>query len=171
MVMMYSFIITNTNAQGVCGRNDIDIKNSNVEDINNNYKNSKSKMKAEFKLFKAFNRDYKNDKDVKWFVEPKIISATFTRDDIKNNVVYDSEGRWLRTVKTYNENKLNPVTREIVKSKYAHYEISEVLEIEDGETKCYFIYLEGDSTFKVVKIMDGEVHIYRQYKKQAYKGS
>ncbi len=116
---------------------------------------------------KAFNKDFKNDQDVKWFVEPAIISATFTRDDIKTNVLYDKKGNWLRTVKTYQENKMDPANRDIVKSRYYDDKITQVQEIKEGEMKFYLVYLENESSFKILSIVDGEMNIYQQYKKQS----
>lgn len=167
MGIIYSSIITNVNAQLIRGKNSTRTTNLNAESPNYNYKTSEKMRKAGFKSLKAFNRDFKNDRDVKWFAEPNIISATFTRDDIKTNVVYDNKGHWLRTVNTYQEKKMDRATRNIVKSKYFDDHITQVQEIKEGETKCYLVYLENESSFKIVTIVDGDMNIYKQYKKQS----
>ena len=165
VAVIYSAIITNADAQIIRGKNNISYRDLNVESTS--YKSSEKIRKAGFKSLKSFNRDFKNDRDVKWFSEPNITTATFTRDEIKTNVVYDNKGHWLRTVKTYQENKLDRSAREIVKSTYFDYHISQIQEIQEGGTKFYLVYLENQNSFKIVAIVDGEMNIYQEYKKQS----
>ena len=167
MGIIYSSIITNANAQLIRGNNNTRTIDLNAESNSNNYKSSEKIKKAGFKSLKAFNRDFKNDKDVKWFVEPNVISASFTKNDIKTDVVYDNKGRWLRTVKTYQENQMDHATRDIVKSKYYDDKITQVREINEGETKFYLVYLENADTFRIVSIVDCEMNVYEQFKKQS----
>lgn len=162
MGIIYSSIITDANAQLVRGKNNAAL---NAESAG--LTTSEKMNKAALKSFKAFNRDFKNDRDVKWFVEPNVVSVIFTRDAIKTNVVYDKKGHWLRTMKTYQENKMDAATRDIVKSKYYDDKITQVQEIEEGQTKCYLVYLENENSFKTVAIIDGEMNIYEQFKKQS----
>ncbi len=166
MGIIYSSIISPVNAQLIRGKNSSSSTGLNTG--NAAYSRSSAKVsKAGLKSLKAFNKDFKNDRDVKWFFEPNIISATFTRDDIKTNVIYDAKGHWVRTEKTYQENKMVRAIREIVKSKYFDDKITQVREIKEGETKCYFVYLENDKSFKIVTVVDGSMNIYEQFKKQS----
>ncbi len=165
--IIYSSVISNVNAQIFRGKNNARSNGINGANTGYNYESSEKMPKAGFKSLKAFNRDFKNDRDVKWFFEPNVISATFTRDDIKTNVVYDKKGHWLRTVKTYQENKMDRGTREVVKSKYFDDKITQVQEINEGQLKCYLVYLENESSFKTVSVVDGDMHIYEQFKKQS----
>ncbi len=162
-----SSIITNVNAQIFRGKNNARATDFNAESIDYNNKNSARLRNAELKLFKVFNRDFKVDHYVKWSFDPKIVTATFTTDNIITNVVYNSKGTWLRTEKTYYENEMDSVTRAIVKSKYFDDSITKVREIKEGDTTCYFIYLENAATFRIVTVVNGDMNIYEQYRKQS----
>ncbi|MEP7232298.1 MAG: hypothetical protein ABI691_18690 [Ginsengibacter sp.] len=162
-----SSIITNVNAQIFRGKNDARATDVAAESISHNTKSAARLRKAELKSFKVFNRDFKVDRYVKWSFDPKIFTATFTTNNISTNVVYNSKGTWLRTEKTYYENEMDSATRAIVKSKYFDDSITKVREIEEGETTCYFIYLENAATFKIVTVVNGGVNIYEQYTKQS----
>ena len=162
-----SSIITNVKAQIFRGKSNAGATDFTAESINYNNKNAAKLRNAELKSFKVFSRDFKVDRYVKWSFDPKIFTATFTKDNIRTNVVYNSKGTWLRTEKTYYENEMDSATRSIVKSKYFDDSITKVREIKEGKTTCYFIYLENASTCRIVTVVNSYMNIYEQYRKQS----
>src|ERR1700759_3682567 len=80
--------------------------------------------KAGFKAMKDIAARFKNASDPEWFVGNKIISASVIKDGIKNSVFYDKNGRWIETIKNYNESGMPVDVRELVKrSEYFDYNI------------------------------------------------
>lgn len=158
-------VMANASAQIFKGRNSTNTYDVNEQ--NSNYKSAHKISTAVSKSLNAFNSDYRNDRDVKWFSEKNVRTATFTRDSVVTNVVYDKKGRWLHTIKTYQENKLDRSVRALVKSNYFDDNISGVKEINEGRDTFYLIYLENDKNYKIVSVINGELNVYQQFNKQS----
>ncbi|MEO7961020.1 MAG: hypothetical protein ABIR19_05725 [Ginsengibacter sp.] len=158
--LIYNSVFNHGNAQLIGGKNNI-----NVPDVGLNSKIGVKISKADFRSLKTFSKYYKNASDVKWFSEPGCITARFSGNQINTTVLFDKQGRWIRTTKTYQEDKMEPGIRAIVKSKYYDHKINLVKEVNEGGMLCYFIYLENDKNYTIVTLYEGEVSIYENFQK------
>jgi len=123
--------------------------------------------KAGFKAMKDISARFTNTSDVKWFVVNNAIFATVIDDGIKNSILYDKRGHWVRTIRNYDESKMPADIRETVKrSKYFDDSITQVFEIQEGNILFYLVSLEDKKTFKQVVVYDGEVTLFKAFSKQ-----
>jgi len=120
------------------------------------------------KALKSFRKSYKTVSGVRWVKTTYGFTARFTANDIHNVIYYDMKGNWQASIKTYQEDKFNPTVRAIVKSKYFDYRITQVQEIENTDTNgipTYIVHIEDEKDFMLVRVSDGNMDVYEQFKK------
>ena len=103
--------------------------------------------------------------DVRWSNNQDFMRATFTRDNIKHMIDYDQKGRWVSTIRVYDEKYLVSGLRKIVKSNYIDFFIVKVIEIQIGKSHVHFIKLENHSSLLTLHIMNGEITEIENYGK------
>ena len=81
-------------------------------------------------VIRNFLKTYKDVSGEKWIEVKEGFIAMFNYNDMDYQVAYTKKGNLLRTIRSYNEDKMQPDLRQIVKSTYYDYEITRVHEIE-----------------------------------------
>jgi len=117
---------------------------------------------------KNFSRAYKDVTTETWLETKDGFAARFNAEGIRNTILYDVKGHWAGSVKNYTEEKLATNIRHIVKSKYYDYSIFYVDELEtyeSGGVPTYIIHLEDKNSIKLVRLCDGEMDTWKEYKK------
>ena len=90
----------------------------------------------------------------------------FNYNDMDYQVAYTKKGNLLRTIRSYNEDKMQPDLRQIVKITYYDYEITRVHEIEIPlSLVTYVVQLAGKKEIIDLRIYDGEIEVMRQFNK------
>src|SRR5262252_8206089 len=80
-------------------------------------------------------------------------------------VDYD-KGRWLHTLRTYDESALPTDIRRLVKSSYHEYDIYLVLEIEKPrDSFTYVVHLEGKTEWISVRVSRGRMDELEKFQK------
>jgi len=131
--------------------------------ISKNFSSSVDRNNLKSRTVRNFGRSYKNISSEKWYEVPDGFIAGFILDDINYRVDYDKRGNWLHTIRTYNENKLPPDVRHLVKSSYYDYNITLVQEIEQPRYNfTYIIHLEGKTEFFNLRVHDGEMEEWQK---------
>ncbi|MEP7110156.1 MAG: hypothetical protein ABI760_19325 [Ferruginibacter sp.] len=121
------------------------------------------------KALKRFSGQYKDAVAVSWEKIRNGFVAQFVSNGIRNKIFYTPKGNWSGSVKTYTEEKMLNQTREIVKGKYYDYSIVlvEELEIPDSDgVPTYIIYVENKDDFKLIRMFDMEMEVWRQMVKR-----
>ena len=111
-----------------------------------------------------FMKDYKSVTNAKWSKLPHGYSVvTFTVDSIRSRIVYDRRGHCENTVRYYFENRLPPAVRHLVKSTYYDFNIYHIIEPTLNGVTSYLVKMEGKTTWKTVKVVDGEMEEVEEY--------
>ena len=118
------------------------------------------------KAIKSFNRNFRTSATVRWFDQGDLIQANFVDNAKQHRVFYRPNGKWFRTLITYQPQLLNSHIASLVKENYSNYEIKCVTEVEEGMMHCYFINIETAKDFKQVIVYQDEVFVHQQFKKQ-----
>jgi YD repeat-containing protein len=108
------------------------------------------------KAIKDFTRNYKKQNNANWFTIDDGFVAVFTNDGVNTKVYYDKKGRLIGDIRTYQENKLPKEVRHRVKSTYYDFNITSVNELTAGNQKVYLVKLEDKTSFKTIRIQEGE---------------
>jgi len=117
------------------------------------------------RALKDLGKNYKDAAKANWLQIKDGFVARFKEDGVEIKAYYDRKGRWNGTIRTYAEGKLPKDIRKMVKSIYYDYSIIQVNEVTVGEKTAYLVRVEDQDTFKTLRIIDGEMEIYEDYKK------
>jgi len=109
------------------------------------------------KALKNFSKSYQKQSDASWFAIADGFVAIFTADGVKTKAYYDSKGRPVGDVRTYQEDKLPKEIRHMVKSTYYDFNIFLVNEVTVDNAKVYLIKIEDKTSFKTIRVQDGEM--------------
>ena len=113
-----------------------------------------------------FMKDHKDVTNAKWSKLANGYSAVnFTVDSITTRIVYDRGGHRENIVRYYFENRLPPAVRHLVKSTYYDFNIYHIIEPTLNGVTSYLVKMEGKSTWKTVKVVDGEMEEVEEYLK------
>ena len=121
-----------------------------------------SKTKAE----RNFKKNYKTAADVNWSSDEKSFHAYYKENEVATRIAYDNKGRWFRTIKTYNADKLDKAVAGTVKRQFKGYNITSVNDVQEGSMHCYFLNIVKDKDLKQIAYYQGEITVYNQFNLQ-----
>ncbi|MEJ0104042.1 MAG: hypothetical protein WDO19_16410 [Bacteroidota bacterium] len=117
------------------------------------------------RALREFSKTFKAGVKATWREIEDGFMATFKEDGIETRVDYDRKGRWAATIRTYSEANLPRDIRHLVKSTYYDYSIFLINEVTVGDKTAYLIRMEDADSFKTIRVADGEMDVYEEYKK------
>ena len=120
------------------------------------------------KAIRDFKKFYKKSTNEHWYKSADGFNAIFISDGVDNLIYYSKNGQWSGSLKVYGEDKLTRDIRNIVKRKYYDFTITSVQEIEtlkSDNVPTYIVHLEDDKNIKLIRVSDGEMDIYKEFKK------
>lgn len=118
------------------------------------------------RAIRDFHKAYREVFDEEWYSVQNGFIAKFTRNNIKTRVDYDKQGNWLSTMRILNERQIPREVRNRVKSVYFDDAITQVEEIQNKDDKVYLVHLEGETTWKIVRVSEGEMTVLEDYNKK-----
>ena len=130
------------------------------------YNDKKLIGRSELKInaIRNFEKQFANV-DETWSIKEDGFRAGFTRDNIKYMVDFDQKGKWVSTIRVYDESNLSVDIRRSVKSIYVDYSIVKVIEVKIGKTLVHFIKMESQSSLLTLHIAKGEINEVENYRK------
>ena len=117
------------------------------------------------RALKEFSKTFKTAANATWYEIKDGFIAKFKDDGIETRVGYNHKGRWMSTIRTYTEANLPRDVRRLVKSTYYDYSIFLVQEVTVGDKTVYLVKIEDADTLKTIRVIDGEMDVYEDYKK------
>jgi hypothetical protein len=91
----------------------------------------------------------------------------FTENAIENRVGYNHKGNCLYRFRSYPDSLLpEKIRREVTTSYPGDYTIAWINEVEVQRIFCYFIYLEGRTSWIKLRFCEGEMEVVEQWNKQ-----
>ena len=141
-------------------------RNANVNVSPDNPNPSSNVTAINSKALKSFSRNYKTAADVSWSNSGELIQASFKEDGKQNRVFYRQNGKWFRTIITYDQSLLRKDIKALVNRNFRKYQISCVTEVHEGAMDAYFINIDSPRDFKQVIVYEGEIFVHQEYNKQ-----
>lgn len=119
------------------------------------------------KVLDAFNSDFSDVKNIKWFSGEKTYVVTFEQNDIRTHIYYDKEGNFLSSRRYYGEKNLPFNILLKIKEKYKEKTIKIVTEVLTGDNILYSINVEDEENVYVIE-SNSDANIYRvkKFRKQ-----
>ena len=121
--------------------------------------------KAEIRAFKNFSKNYKNTGKVSWHYSGKILVASFSEENVKTRVMYSGNGRWLRTLISYDESQLSDYVKSMVERNYPKFKITGITEVHERDMIAFFVNIENEKEIKQVISYEDQVWTHLQFKK------
>jgi hypothetical protein len=104
---------------------------------------------------------------VQWFSNAEGFTSYFMKNGFNDRAFYNKHGRWLFSMIYETENSLPKDIRAAVKSVYYDWKINVVIEVHSTEGQGYVVYLEDQTSFRVLKVnSDKEMAIMLDLDKQ-----
>jgi hypothetical protein len=118
------------------------------------------------KAVRSFKNTWQHVDNETWYKILDGFRARFTEDGVLFLVTYNKKGKWVHTMRQYDETKLERYVRAQVKSVYYDYSIMLVEEIEYSmKPLTYIIHMEDKASFKNIKICDREMEVITEINK------
>lgn len=118
------------------------------------------------KAVRSFKNSWQYVDNESWYEIRDGYRARFTDDHILYLVTYNKTGKWLSTMRQYDETKFDRTVRAQVKSVYYDYNILLVEEIEQPmKPLTYVIHLEDGTGFKNIRVCNGEMEVLTEINK------
>jgi len=118
------------------------------------------------KAVRSFRNSWQYVDNESWYKIPDGYRARFTEDHVLYLVNYNKNGKWLSTLRQYDETKLDRTVRGQVKSVYYDYNILLIEEIEQPlKPLTYIIHMEDKTSFKNIRVCDREMEVVTEINK------
>ena len=117
------------------------------------------------RAIRDFKRNYPNVDGEKWYTIQDGFVARFSVDNVQHMITYNRSGDWQYTISYYGEKKLPADIRALVKSTYYDYAITGIEEIYIREQIIYVVHMQDESTWKKLRICEGEMSIIEDFNK------
>jgi hypothetical protein len=143
-------------------------KNVPISKQLNSAKNSNFLLRNEInaKAVRNFTREYKNITGAKWFKSANgLFAVYFISEKIQSWVYYNTKGNYEFMIRHYYEEKLPREVRHLVKSNYYDFSIYHVTEVSRNDKIAYVLKLEDKTSWKTIKVVDGEMEVTEGYLK------
>jgi hypothetical protein len=125
----------------------------------NAVKASLKESKAKSKASKNFAIRYRKDiAGAIWLMNKDGKVASFYKDKVRTDVVYNIKGNWLHTLTYFPEDKTPQDIASTMDDAYPKDDVKLTVKVEEGSMVFYIVLLEGKTTYKRVTVHNGEVN-------------
>ena len=108
------------------------------------------------KILKNFYRSYGEKPGAKWFRTENGFVVSFKSDNIKTNVYYKNTGSVDYKINYYFEEQLPKDVRQLIKSNFYDYSITQVSEVQKDGSTGYFVKIEDKNSIKTIRVINEE---------------
>jgi hypothetical protein len=118
------------------------------------------------KALRDFTQSFKKVEDVRWCKTPNGAVVYFRENGLAAKSVYDDKGDWLYNIRAYTEDNLPKEVRSQVRGIFYDFSVSSVNEITVDLKIIYMVYLEGKTSWKIIRVCDGEIETTDEFEKR-----
>jgi hypothetical protein len=116
------------------------------------------------KAVKDLANSYRNGHNEKWFELPDGFVALFSLDRVNYQVTYDKHGSWVRTIRTYMQDRFSRYLIKVLRNTYKGYDITLIQEIDTPtDPIIYIIELTGEKDLVTIGVSEGELQVLRKF--------
>ncbi len=115
-------------------------------------------------VVKKFNENFPEAQNIKWYNGSDYYEVSFIDKKIPERIYYDQDGKIYRTIRYYDETKLNPFIAQKIKEKYSNKSIKSVTELQEESGTLYQIILQDNKHLYVVNCNEsGDMYLQHRY--------
>jgi hypothetical protein len=118
------------------------------------------------KTYKRFTKEFSGSYNIHVFPTTNKIQVNHQIDGIQHRTLYTSKGRFLHNIRYYDNEMLPEKVVEAVAFAYPRYwAFGGVIEVAVNDKIAYFVLIEDKTSWKRVRVVDGEVFIHEEFTK------
>jgi hypothetical protein len=119
------------------------------------------------RIYKDLTKNFKNASDISMSTVKNAALVSCKVDGKMNRIVYSKNGKWQNTVTSYESDRLPEPIRESIEYAYPRYSIfGSAIEVTVGKTTAYLVTIENKTSWKRIRMVNGEMDVYEEYQKQ-----
>ena len=119
------------------------------------------------KMYKDFSSKFRNATNIQTNSIDNSTVISCDADGKFSRILYDRKGRWQHTITSYDSDKLPFDVREAVEDAYPRYQIyGAAVEVTVGDAKAYLVTIENKTSWKRIRVVNGETDVYEEWRKQ-----
>lgn len=100
-----------------------------------------------------------------WYATPYGFRAKFKQQQVAFMADYTKKGSWIRTVKTYEQDKLPKEMREKVRQTYYDHKITLVQEINQNKQVIYLVSIADNTSWMILRLEGDDMEVMETYVK------
>jgi hypothetical protein len=112
-----------------------------------------------------FQKAFKGITGERWVTNNEGYFASFIKDSVYTRVDYNKNGRWLETIRYYNEKKLPGEVHYMIKKGYSDYSILGVAEVSFDDDPVYMVYIQDGIYIKMIGVYQAEMTEIESHKR------
>ena len=124
-----------------------------------------AKSLATPRAIQGFEKKFPGATGISWTKAGNNFAVRFTQGGIQHIAFFTPKGACNAYIRIYYEKDLPADVRTLVKDTYPDCKISLVKEVNHYGTTAYLVTIEGLTTWKTIRVVNGEMDVYEDYKK------
>jgi hypothetical protein len=124
-----------------------------------------AKATANDRVISKFQKFYPNVEGESWIKMKNGFSVRFSSNNIQQLVFLTKRGGVISSIKYYSAQELSTEIRDLVKYEYPNYSIKSVREVHACNKIAYLVTIEDATTWKTIRVIDGETDVYEEFTK------
>jgi hypothetical protein len=117
------------------------------------------------RVSKKFAKKFAGVSNAIWAKEGKGFEVRFMQDGIQNRAFLTRQGNVQHAIRYYAEKYLPAAVRHQIKSTYYDFAIKSVTEVRSAHTTAYLVTIADETSWKVIRYIDGETDVWETYNK------
>lgn len=113
----------------------------------------------------AFKRTFPGATNVNWYKFDKDYLAKFIKNDMNHNALFKKNGVLKYDVSFGYESHLPEDVRQMVTSRYAHYQITRTFRVQEGDRDIWVVNLEGTKNYVIARVENDEIEEVQRFNK------
>ena len=114
---------------------------------------------------KHFKKEFKNTTGESWYALQNGYRVKFLQNGVYNMAHYNEKGRWLRTIRYYDETGLPKNIRNAVRHEFLDFNIFLVMEMNLPQSTIYLVKIEDKTSWKTVRVAGDEIEVVENFTK------
>ncbi len=126
-----------------------------------------TETEASTRLKSALSQAFAGATHIRWYTDDqKVFTAKFMIGENQVSAYFDADGTLLSTRRYIMEEQLPLAVITRLQKRYPQYEVRSTVELEANSTTSYYITLEGEKTWMIIKSdSNGLLSVYQRLKK------
>ncbi len=124
-----------------------------------------AKATANDRAISKFGKFFPNASSESWTKTNNGFAVRFTSNNMQQLVFLTKRGNVVASIKYYSEKQLPSDVRMAIRYAYPDFSIKSVREVNAANSTAYLITIEDATSWKTIRIVNGETDVYEEYKK------